>query len=91
MNKMIIGAVFSICGTILLSAILISGAVFSSTMDSWSGTSKFWYAILGGTTPGEGMYATGLSFLFFFAIALFLIGITCLLWEQAKKVLKMEI
>ena len=91
MNKMIIGAVFSICGTLLFSAILIAGAVFGSTMDSWSGSSKLWYAILSKVNPEEGVYTTGLSFLFYFAIALFLVGLTCLLWEQAKKVLKMEI
>ena len=91
MNKYIIGAVFSICGTLLLSAILISGAIFSATMDSWSGSSKFWYAILGKSTPNEGMNSMGLSFLFYFSIAIFLVGISCLLWEQIKIMLEKNI
>lgn len=91
MNKYIIGAVLSICGILLLSAILISGAIFSTTMDSWSGSSKFWYAILGKSIPDEGMNSMGLSFLFYFSIALFLVGVTCLLWEQIKKILEKEI
>ena len=78
MNKMIIGSVFSICGIILFSAILITGAIFSSNPEI------LWHNIFGSTE-------WGLSFLFYFAIALFLFGMTCLLWEHAKKVLKMEI
>ena len=91
MKKSIAGAVLSICGTILFSAILISGAVFSSTMDAWSGSSKFWNAILGKSVPNEGMTSMELSFLFYLSIALFFIGIVSLLWEQLKKMLEMKI
>ena len=90
MNKYIIGAVFSICGTLLLSAILISGAIFSATASSWSG-SVYWSAILGKSTSDEGMSSMGLSFLFYFSIALFLVGISCLLWEQIKIMLEKNI
>lgn len=78
------------CGTTLFSAILIAGAIFSATMDSWSGSSKFWYAILGSTSLDEGMYAMGLSFVFYFAIALFLFGVTCLFWDRINQALVNE-
>lgn len=90
MNKTIIGAIFTVCGTILFSAVLISGAVFSSTMDSWTGSSKFWSAILSKDDPETGMYTMGLSFVFYFAIALFLFGVGCLFQEQLNKLFKAE-
>ncbi len=80
MNRMIIGAAFLLCGTLLFSAILVAGAVFSTALDSWSG-SKLWYAILGNSYPDEGMQTMGLSFFFYFSIILFLIGFIMLLWE----------
>lgn len=91
MNKTIVGATFTLCGTILFSAILISGAIYSATMDSWSGSSKFWFAILGKATPEEDMYTMGLTFIFCFAIALFLFGVTCLFWDRLNKALKSEV
>lgn len=90
MKKSIAGAVLSICGTMLLSSILISGAVFSSTMNGWSGSSKLWYAILGKSVPDEGMVSMELSLLFYLSIALFLIGIVSLFWEQVKKMLDIK-
>ena len=78
MNKTIIGAVFTLCGTILFSAILISGAIFSSD------PAMLWYEILG---PTE----WGLTFLFYFAIVLFLLGVTCLFGDRIDKALKTEI
>lgn len=78
MNKIIIGAIFTLCGTILFSAILIVGAIL--TVDSVS----FWFQIF---RPGE----LGLTFLFYFAIILFLFGVTCLFWDRIDNALKMEI
>lgn len=77
MNKTIIGAIFTLCGTILFSAILITGAILS--VDS----SFFWFEIF---RPGE----WGLAFLFYFAIALFLFGVICLFWKHIEQALKME-
>lgn len=84
MNKSIIGAVFSIGGLLLFSTVLVTSAIIGTALDGWAEASKLWFILFDSDE-------WGLSFLFFFAIALFLFGVVLLFWEQLKKIFEMKI
>ena len=84
MKRYVMGTVASLCGAIILSGILIAGAIYSSTLDSWSGSSKFWYAIKGSGFYQDRTPGMGLAFLFYLSILLLFGGLASILYEHFK-------
>lgn len=71
MRRTIIGGFIMFAGLLVTLTIIISGSIYATSMTTWSGDSKFWYAIFGalffGGNGGESLklgipFLTGLLF-----------------------------
>lgn len=86
MKRILIGTVISLCSAIIDAAIIISAGIYSISLTSWSGRSKFWYAIFGSQRYGnEANLSLNMGELFIVASALFILGMIILLQELLKK------
>jgi predicted Co/Zn/Cd cation transporter (cation efflux family) len=82
MKKVIIGGSISLCGAIIHAAVIIAAGVYSVSLTSWSGSSKFWYAIFGAPTYGnEVNLSLKAGFLFVASLILVLAGIIIMALE----------
>lgn len=71
-----IGAILTIVSALLFSALLIAGAILSTSLSEWSGS------IL-----SAAIFQTnsGLVFPFYFSIFLFILGLILMFWDFIKK------
>lgn len=82
LKRVIIGAFISLCSAIIDAAIIITAGIYSSSLTSWSGKSKFWYAIFGAQRYGnEANLSLNLGELFIIASILFVLGIIIMIIE----------
>lgn len=59
--------------TTFLSSLFVSAAIYSTSLSSWSGRSKFWFALLGDSNGSNGLQSMDVSCFFYFAFALVVI------------------
>jgi len=86
LKRVIFGGFISLCSAIIVAAIIISAGIYSSSLTSWSGTSKFWYAIFGAQNYGnEANMSLNLGFLVITASILFILGMIIMIVELFKK------
>jgi len=85
MKKDVLGAVLTLCGTIMDTGIFIAAAVYAPSLNSGDG-SKMWYAIFGAPTYGnEVNRSLNLGIPFVIATLSIVIGIILLArWDLRK-------
>ncbi|WP_044022198.1 hypothetical protein [Bacillus sp. SG-1] len=82
MQRTIIGGFFFLGGLIFAGSIIIAGSVFATSITSWSGDSKLWFAIFGDKQYGdEVVQSLFLGFPFILSILIALIGAAMLGYE----------
>jgi hypothetical protein len=86
MKKTIIGGFISLSSAIIVSAIIIAAGTYSPSLTSWSGTSRFWYAIFGAPTYGNGInLRMSLGFIFVLFSILLVAGVALMAYELFRK------
>lgn len=53
MKRIVIGGFIMLGGLFVTLTIIISGAIYATSMTEWSGKSKLWYAIFGAKEYGD--------------------------------------
>lgn len=82
MQRTIIGGFLMLGGLILAGSIIIAGSVFATSITTWSGESKLWFAIFGDKQLGdEVVQSLYLGFPFILGILITLIGAAMLGYE----------
>jgi hypothetical protein len=85
MKRAIIGGFISLSNAIIISAIIIAAGTYSSSLTSWSGKSKFWYAIFGAPTYGNVNLSMNLGFIFVLSSILLIAGVALMAYELFRK------
>lgn len=85
MKRTIIGGFIMLGGLLVSLAIILSGAIYSTSITAWSGKSKLWYAIFGQQQYGdEVIQSLFLGFPFIIGVLLTILGLTILGYEYYK-------
>ena len=84
MKRVWIGTALMACGTAIDGIIILSAAIYSSSLHSWSG-SKLWYAIFGTMYDYGANLSLNLWVPFVLGAVLLLCGILALAIEYFKK------
>ena len=84
MKKVIIGAIFAVCGAFIDGVILLGAAIYSQTMYEWIGT-KLWYTIFTPDAYYQPNIGLNLGIPFVFGAILLLCGLVILSIECFRK------
>ncbi|RWZ58565.1 hypothetical protein EQV77_06255 [Halobacillus fulvus] len=85
MKRTVIGGILMLGGLLMVCAIIIAGAIYSTQMTAWSGKSKLWFAIFGREQYGnETVQSMFLGFPFIVGIVFVFVGLIILGQELYK-------